>query len=228
MTRQTYRESLAPPPGADVLVDIWSDDLLAKLMGYVWQAYDELYRTTWSKVSWTEEYSDVERSLSEDLERTLREQMRRDSFLSITVQHAPSEREARSKTKANAQPPQYDIAFQWHDPRIMWPLEAKVLKSDKNTQANLKDYIQTLQDRYLTCYYAPFSNGGAMIGYLKTGDAEEVIQHIANRLSTPLAPHPTFTNRCHKTSDHQRVVPPGKDYPVHFRCHHLILPLTKY
>ena len=224
---RTYRDALhGKPPGADDLIRTWNTDLVNRLLGFVWAAYDDLHTTAWTKVDWTLSYDVLERELTQEFELAIRRAMRvLDGYLSIEVQHGPFEYESRSAPPA--QPPQYDIAFLWHaDRRIMWPLEAKVLKNDKNTQDNLKDYVDTLQKRYLTCIYAPYSNGGAMLGYLKQGNPETVMGHIAGRLGTTLDPHPDFPSRCHKTSDHTRIVPPGKDYPAAFRCHHLILPLS--
>ena len=151
-----------------------------------------------------------------------------DGFMPVDVQHGRFEHESRSRAKRNAQPRQYDIAFYWiDDPRLMWPLEAKVLKSDSDTEENLKNYVDTITTRYLKCDYAPFSSGGAMVGYLKVGDSEAVAAHIAARLGCCLRQYATFPARCHKTSDHRRTIPAGKDYPSEFRCHHLIMPLDK-
>jgi hypothetical protein len=221
---RTYFERIYDkPPGSDVLISIWNRDLINTQLGLVWKAYDSLHTTTWLKVDWTQNYDDLERSLTEDLEQAIRAYS--DSYSPIDIQHGSFERESRADPPA--QPPQYDIAFKLRsDPRLMWPLEAKVLKSDRNTNDNLKDYIETLQERYLTGYYAPFSNGGAMIGYLKSGDAEVIITNISKRLNCTLLQYEQFSSRCHKTSDHQRNVPIDKDYPIEFRCHHLILPLN--
>ena len=225
LRRQTYHEArLGPPPGSDALVAFWNLSLVNNLLGLVWRAYDDLCTTGWSNVDWSESYDDEERSLSEDLERAIHKVS--DRFLPVSIQHGPYEREARKP--APAQPPQYDIAFVFTgDPRIMWPLEAKVLDSDRDTEANFSDYIVTVKERYLTCYYAPFSNSGAMLGYLKSGDPEIVAKHIAARLGATLISYDKFPLRCHKTSDHIRVVPAGKDYPSKFRLHHLIMPLQK-
>lgn len=223
LRRQSPHEArLGPPPGSDALVAIWNLSLINNLLELVWQAYDDLHSGAWSQIDWTQDYDDQERSLSEDLERAIRGAS--DGFLPVVVQHGPFERESRQP--APAQPPAYDIAFVWNaDPRIMWPLEAKVLDSDRNINANFRNYVETVQDRYLTCYYAPFSNSGAMLGYLKSGDPEQVTEHIATRLGTTLDAYGAFPLRCHKTSEQTRAVPAGKDYPADFRLHHLIMPL---
>lgn len=224
---QTIRERASGrPPGTEVLIAIWNEALVDNMLRLVWEAYDQLSGELLAGINWEEDYDDLERSISVELERVIR--MKMNSFMPIVVQHGPYEHESRSATKRNAQPPQYDIAFCWiSDPRFMWPLEAKVLKSDSDTESDLGDYISTISVRYLMCRYAPFSNAGAMIGYLKTGDAEVVVGHIAKRLGCRLAPNTKFPDRCHRTSDHKRHVPSGKDYPTEFRCHHLIMPLGR-
>ena len=220
---QTYRDHIhGPPPGAEVLIRQWSEVLTAQLLGTVWSAYDEVRATAWSRVNWSNSYDDVERNLSEDLAQAINDKM--DGFLPVHVMHGPFERESRAAPPA--QPPQYDIAFRWtNDPRLMWPLEAKVLKSDRDTDDNLEGYLEEGCARFLNCRYAPFSNGGAMLAYLKSGDGETVTVHIGNRLGVVLNPCASFSARCHKTSDHRRAVPAGKDYPVVFTLHHLVLPL---
>ena len=229
--KTTHEARLGPPPGSAALVAMWNLSLVNNLLALVWSAYDELHSATWSQVDWTQDYDDEERSLTEELERAIHKAS--DGFLPVSIQHGSFERESRKS--APAQSPEYDIAFVWiDDARIIWPVEAKMLDSDNDTNANFGDYIKTVQDRYLTCYYAPFSNSGAMLGYLKSGDPETVTKHIAKRMGCTLeavkytlGSDGIISSRCHKTSDHVRVVPAGKDYPANFRLHHLIMPLQK-
>lgn len=220
---QTYQERFySKPPGVEALVEIWNESLVNNLLGFVWEAYDDIHKAEWSRIDWTKKHDDLERSLSEALERAISKRM--NGFAAVYVQHGTRERESRANPPSA--PPEYDIAFVWvSNPRLIWPLEAKVLKSDKNTGENNGDYIDTIKNRYLTCYYAPFSTGGAMIGYLKSGDSEIAAANISGRLGHPFSPHIPFPSRCHKVSDHQRIVPAGKNYPAGFRCHHMILPL---
>lgn len=222
---QTIRERRSGcPPSAHVLVAMWNEHLVARMLQLVWASYDQLLDEFRADFDWSEDYDDIERSINMDLERIIRSRM--NSFMPIGVQHESWEHETRSRTKRNARPRQYDIAFYWHDdPRLMWPLEGKVLKSDSDTEFNRSDYVETLNTRYLKCDYAPFSNGGAMLAYLKTGVGDAVLEHIAGRLGRCLAPYAGCVGRCHKTSVHQRKVPTGKDYPPEFHCHHLIMRL---
>jgi len=212
-----FERRFGQPPGVAELVKLWNNDLTTNLLRVVWTAYDQLHGDFLRHISWDENYDDLERSITQALEPAMQQVM--DSFIPCFVQHSPRERESRL---VRGQPPEYDIAFVWHeDRRIMWPLEAKVIQSDTDTR--LADYIDTINQRYLQCRYAPFSNGGAMLGYLKAGRAPVVMHTIEVRLGQHLTQHPEFMTRSHKTSDHIRTVPSGKNYPIHFRCHHLIL-----
>ena len=103
----------------------------------------------------------------------------------------------------------------------MWPLEAKVLRS----QGKLSEYIKDINNEFLTCRYAPFSSQGGMLGYLFSTETSKVCSNIEAKLSCSLEHHPHFLNRIHKISKHNRTVPSGKPYPANFLCHHLILPI---
>lgn len=221
---QTIRDRFhgQAPTGAEKLGELWNEELTIKLLTLVWKAYDQLHRDMASRIPWDEDYDDLERTITSELELAIQDQM--DGFLPVRVQHAPLEH--RSKSPPPAKPPEYDIAFVWReDARIMWPLEAKVLKTDRVTETNLGDYVTTLNERYLTCYYAPFSNGGAMLAYLKQGNPLVLFDNIGSKLGTELAEYAPFSERYHKISNHIRTVPQGEDYPKDFCCHHLIFPL---
>jgi hypothetical protein len=56
---------------------------------------------------------------------------------------------------------------------------------------------------------------------------ETAFNNIVAAIPCDLSDHSDFSGRNHKTSDHDRTVPTGKKYPVKFRCHHLLLQLTK-
>lgn len=208
-----------PPPGVDELARIWNKDLVDRLLEITWQAYDQLHQDFLSKIPWDKSYDDLERSITRELEQAIHDQM--DDFLPVRVQHGPPEH--ASKSPPPAQPPEYDIAFVWRgDSRIMWPLEAKVIKNDRDTLDNLKDYVQTVQERYLTCKYAPFSDAGAMIAYLKQGNPLNVLAYIAVRLGVMMSSYEILSGRPHQVSDHVRQAPRDKSYPSTFRCHHLV------
>jgi hypothetical protein len=186
------------------------------LLEHVWKGYDHLRSSTFSVTCVNQEDEDIERDVTELLEPAIRTGM--SGFEPFYIQHNPYEHETRQP--APAQPPQYDLAFVWSaQPRLKWPLEAKVLRSDESTS----EYITAITTNFLTCRYAPFSSEAAMLGYLLQGLPDRAFTKIAKELSCTLKHHASFVGRDHKTSDHHRDVPGGKDYPREFRCHHMIL-----
>jgi hypothetical protein len=182
-----------------------------QFLGFIWLAYEDVIA---SKP--VIDGRDLERSITQLLEPRVRDAMSGDE--PFYVQHGPFERETMRLPPA--QPPEYDLAFVLRaDERIMWPLEAKVLEKPGGVTA----YVRDLTDEYLSCRYAPFSDSGAMLGYLLTGKPEDALNAIAGRLGVALEEVtnlPMATNRCSK---HARIVPTGKLYPPEFRCYHLIL-----
>ncbi|MEA5592999.1 hypothetical protein [Rivularia sp. UHCC 0363] len=194
----------------------WSNDAIKVLVKLVWEGYDLLVSEILSQINCDEAKEQLERSITQSLERKIRKKMTGDE--PFDVQHEVYEIE--SSQSAQAQPPQYDIAFYLiSNERIIWPLEAKVLKSD----GAVGEYIKEIKDNFITCRYAPFSSQGGMLGYLFSGDPNKVFSNIETKVPCTLNDHPYFPKRDHKTSDHQRLVPPGKSYPAEFRCHHLLL-----
>ena len=217
--RQTYSQQLWPTT-ADfaALLRGWQRDASAVLVGYIWQGYDRLHNATFSALDVDREDADIERDITQLLEPAIRQSM--SGFEPFYIQHGPYEFETRQPPPA--QPPQYDLAFVWSaNPRVQWPLEAKVLRTAQSTS----EYIKALTDNFLTCRYAPFSSEAGMLGYLLQGLPENVLEKIAQDLSCTLMHHPFFPDRNHRTSDHDRIVPQGKAYPSTFHCHHIILVL---
>jgi hypothetical protein len=185
------------------------------LLALVWKAYDKFCKETVVQVDCSKEDEDLERDITQLYEPMIHEVMT--GYEPFYVQHGPYERESRES--APAQPPQYDIAFILrNNPRVMWPLEAKVLRTD----GRVAGYIKDMQCNFLTCRYAPFSSEAAMLGYLLSGNSKVVFVSIAQKSKWELNVHKDFPKRNHRTSDHKRKVPKDKHYPVHFRCHHII------
>ena len=91
-----------------------------------------------SQINIDDAEDDLERSITQLLEPEMRKAMSGDEPFS--VQHGRYEQESRMP--APAQPPAYDIAFILiQNPRIMWPIEAKVLRSD----GSVAEYVTDLQ-----------------------------------------------------------------------------------
>lgn len=201
VARQTYSERRWPDtPEFNSVLRSWKEAGSVVLLELVWKGYDRFCEETLSKINYSKEDDDLERDITQLLEPKIREAMT--GYEPFIVQHSPYEHESRFG--GAAQPPQYDIAFKLRcNPRVMWPLEAKVLR----TSGSVADYINEIKSNFLTCRYSPFSNEAAMLGYLLSGDSNAIFRNIADKGSWKLNPHPHFPNRNHRTSDHQRKIP---------------------
>lgn len=200
-----------PPPDFLAMALAWMQSPAEKFLGFIWLGYDEM-RSSKPPI----DARDLERSITQLLEPRVRDAMSGDE--PFYVQHTPYERETMKPPPA--QPPEYDLAFVFRaDERIMWPMEAKVLESPNA----VADYVQDLRSEFLTCRYAPFSDSGAMLGYLLTGSPADLFDTLTHRLSCALHPVHAQPSRPNRVSHHTRTVPRGKPYPSTFDCFHLIL-----
>lgn len=190
-------------------------------MAYIWTAYDAFCTEVLSKVDASRAADDVERDITQLLYPHIQEAI--DSFAPVYVTHGAFERASRSP--APAQPPACDLAFVLRlNPRVMWPLEAKVLR----TPRQVADYVRTFHERFMTCVYAPFSSQGAMLAYLFSGDEDAAFAAIAASIPCTLNDASRLTRhpRPHRTSTHTRGAPGDKRCHRQFTCHHLILHMT--
>lgn len=203
--------SLIADQSFPTLAGQWAKDPAPQMLGFVWKAYDEML----AKPPHVDD-RDLERSITQLLEPRIRDAMTGDE--PYYIQHGAFERETMAPPPA--QPPQYDLAFVLRaDERIMWPLEAKVLE----TPGTLAEYEREIREQYLTCRYAPLTTSGAMLGYLLTGSTADALIKIGAKLNTILGQVADFPERPHRASTHKRNVPAGKQYPIDFKCHHMIL-----
>lgn len=190
-----------------------------RMLALVWSGYDRL-RREFGPVMATPDDRQIERSIASALESFM--QMEHDNRAGYHIKHEAPEMATALSNEAH--PPAYDIAFVMNaNLRIMWPLEAKVLRHDGQVGA----YVDDLRSNLLTGRYAPFSRSGGMLGFLLIGQPEKAVANIASRLATPLEPCPPFhPDHAHYRSCHQRV--PMYDFALGgaFTCHHLILQMV--
>ncbi len=199
-------------PAFVALACSWMTSPATRFLDFVWCAYEDTLVYPFEP-----DPADLERSITQLLEPRIREAMSGDE--PFYVQHGPYERETMKAPPA--QPPEYDLAFVFRtDPRVMWPIEAKVLE----TPGRVANYVRDVTREFLTCRYAPFSDSGAMLGYLLCGVPEDAFRAIEHSLHTALRAVPEQEGRPTRRSTHNRSVPPGKPYPATFDCYHLILP----
>ena len=188
------------------------------MLALVWGAYDDLRNQVLSGIDCAQADEDLERSVTQLL--VPRIQYRMSGLEPFCITHGPYEWATRQQPPA--QPPQYDLAFILNvNPRVMWPLEAKVLRTDQA----VANYVRDVQQQFLTGRYAPFTPSAAMLGYLLDGEPDAAFRAIEIRLGCKLAPHAAFTNRPHRTSEHTRQTTMLSETPRDFRCHHLVFAL---
>jgi len=198
-------------PAFVTLAQAWMGNFSKQFIELVWAAYVDM-RAALPVI----DDRDLERSITQLLEPRIRQAM--SGYEPFYIQHGPYERETMQKPPA--QPPQYDLAFVLRsDERIMWPLEAKVMETP-NTVAR---YVKDVRNEFLTCRYGPFSNSGAMLGYLLAGDSAEALSAIGAALGCTLDPLADHLDKAVSLSRHDRIVPAGKNYSAFFECYHLIL-----
>jgi hypothetical protein len=221
--RRTISEARWPDtPNFVELAKNWRSDAITVLLNLIWQGYDLYQADVLSKVDLSQADDQLERDITQSLSIYI--DKARSGFEPFTLRTEWFENEQRMPSPARQK--QYDLAFIWSSPpnvRIVWPLEAKVLRSD----GSVSEYVKEITDNYITCRYAPFSSEAGMLAYLLKGDPEKAFDNIAKSVPCLLSDHVDFQNRDHKTSDHQRIVPADESYPSSFRCHHLILKIIE-
>lgn len=197
----------------------WSRDAIRKLLTLVWSSCD-LYRSEGlAGTDLTVADEQLERDITQDIALRLSDLVTH--MEPFRVQH--ERYELMSPLRKRPRPPQCDIAFVWRaDDRIMWPVEAKILRNPNN----VADYLTEIKDNYLTCRKAPLSPAGAMLGYLLSGSPEQAFRNISSGLKCSLQDEPSFSGRNHKTSEHERSAGSCKNSPRKFRCHHLLMEIS--
>lgn len=220
--RRTITQALrARTPVEQRLVE-WPPETVPRMLDLLWTAYDRVKVGKLAHIDLATDDLQLERSvnklLSSELQRVLHEN---GGYASYTIGHEYTEEETLDPR--SSRPPQYDLAFVWNDDAtLMWPCEAKVLK----TPGAVAPYLHDVREAFLACVYAPFSSSGAMLGLLASGSPEQALQTVASKLPTTLDKCPFHFDRPHRMSVHARAVPPGKSYPQKFTLHHLILDLS--
>ena len=186
----------------------------------MWEGYEDLFTNVILSVDITQADDELERAITQILEPRIRQRLSGDE--PWDVQHGSYEYATRKPSPA--QPPQYDIAFVLRrNPRIMWPLEAKVLRNDRA----IGPYVRDVRREFLTGRYAPHVNGGAMLGYLLRGCPEAVFRGISDHLACRLRPLRKFDPARHRVSVHHREIQNPDFLSGPFRCHHLVMKMCR-
>lgn len=195
----------------------WPEHFIDQCLERVWLAWENLYSASGSRLI-KEEWNDIvqkERGLAAlHVNEILELQSSEDLFVC-----KPEVDEFESLHSPKAMPPRYDIAFTLRkgNPRILFPLEAKIIEKSTSITAICKDFT----DKYLTGKGAPLSNVAVLIGYLLSGNSKEAFSNIEKEISTTLTPSSSFPNKSHRESTSDRE--PSEQFSDRkFLCHWMI------
>ncbi len=218
-----FDQAFPDAPEWNAIAVAWSDEVVQAMLKLVWEGFDEMKRKLLCRVDFSQPLHQIERTLTDAHATQIillwgANRTGFESFLPKQEMWEPS-----SITSPSAMPPSYDIGFEnVNDPRLRWPVEAKVLAHPKD----VKRYLDDLRNKYLSGTGAPFSMQAALLGYLKEGAPIEAMTAIRCSLGTNLNPFPLFGQRPHHTSEHSRSVPGINNGANHtFVCHHLVAAL---
>jgi hypothetical protein len=142
------------------------------------------------------------------------------ALLPYYLQHEKKERE---QAVLGRHPPEPDLSFvMYSNIRVTFPLDSKVVEGDGIP--DMADYADTVQNRFVSCVYAPFSKEGAMLAFLLAGSVGAAFRSLSSVLGCPLSTRVYIPFRKHKTSWHDRTAHACTH--KRFRCHHMIMPMS--
>lgn len=210
-------------PEFAAICDAWPDAVIIEMLTLVWDAFDQLKALpNFRQLDFAQDYAQLKRSLTDlHAQEVTLLYKRRTGYESFMPHHEPWEFETLSDR--SARPPSADIGFVLRaNRRLRWAVETKVLENPDDIARYLEDL-----GKYLTGKSSPLSTQAALGAYLIQGQPDSVFLCLASALGTPLAVHPAFPFRPHRTSEHRRdksKLPAVT--PTEFVCHHLVFSLA--
>ena len=189
------------------------------MLGHIWEGFDKFKAEILdNNPPPSREYADLERDLTEMLYPHILQ-----TFPASLPYYLLHEKKEREQAVLGRQPPEPDLSFvMFANIRVTFPIDSKVVERDGAT--DLADYAGTVQNRFITCVYAPFSKEGAMLAFLLAGSVRAVFNSIGTALGCPISTRAYLSSRNHRTSWHDRTASTCNHR--RFRCHHLILPMS--
>jgi hypothetical protein len=187
------------------------------MLSYVWQGYDRLRQGDCFQV--TQDDAHLEDEITAALHARIQDVIHQiDPFSPFKVVHQPHEGE-RQKNKGRS--PQSDLGFRLVDGNLRshFSIEAKVLRTD----GAVSEYVQEVNDNFLTGRYSTFSTEAAMLGYLLSGTTTRAFAAIAKALHCVLSQCVAIPNREHRCSSHRRNLGSTPRKTAEFLCHHLVM-----
>ena len=195
----------------------WPAGFIQGVLSRIWQGWDRVVAKHGNKLSnlaWRE-LEQKERSLAAlHAYQILELQNTDDLFICSTEAH-----ELETTSSPQAMPPSYDFAFglRGGNRRILFPVEAKVVKE----AANVSEMVKDLTEKYHSGKGCPLSAVAALVGYLLTGEEKDVFRSIENKTSLSLSSADGFSEHRHKKSISTRV-PPNAHLEASLECHWMI------
>lgn len=225
MTRRAAFREQAWPEDQDfrVLALEWAESAAERILDWVWRAFDSLRTGSMTAVDLTKPLEQLERDLTDLHFHEIQKLWARETcgFSAFSPDHEIPELESRRSPQA--MPPAYDLGFVYSaNPRIIWPIEAKVIQEP----STLRLYLADLRNKFVAGIAAPFVGQAGMIGYLLSGAARAVFSNLGSELLQTLKHPSAFGPRDHRTSFHARAKSPfGRDLPD-LLLHHLVMPCS--
>jgi hypothetical protein len=222
MTRRAaFREQAWPEePVFKELALKWGESVSERVLDWVWRAFDALVAGPIAKVDLSEPLEQLERDLTNVHFLEIQTLWAKETGGYPALRPCPEIPEFESRHSASAKPPAYDLGFiHSENPRIIWPIEAKIVQK----ASALGRYLTDVRDKFIAGIAAPFVGQGGMIGYLLGGKPRKVFDGLEVELGQSLKHPSAFASREHRTSFHTRGRSPvGRDLPD-LLLHHLIM-----
>ncbi len=192
----------------------WARGVATQVLGWTWQAFDQLRESHFQGVDFSQPLSQLERDLARhhfiDIQRVFHAET--DGFCSFVPTSEWPEMETLSSDQAK--PPAYDFAFvHIEHRRWAWPIEAKVLP----TPGTMSEYVNEIHTKFVGGVAAPLVGEAGMIAYLLSGSVDTFFVNLEDRLEIALELVAEFPNRRHRTSKHSRPTAPT------LRLHHMVM-----
>ena len=195
----------------------WAHEMTEQVLDWTWQAFEQLHEKQLSRVDFQQPLEQIERDLTSKHFICILEIWRRetDGYCAVIPVHEYPE--LATRPVGAGKPPAYDLAFVWQEnQRVVWPLEAKVVKSP----TALREYLHDI-DKYCTGRAAPFVEHGGLIAYLLDGSPNDFFTKLGSKIGVPLTKSSAYGRRPYRMSYHERQLAPR------ICLHHLVLSTTR-
>lgn len=191
----------------------WAAGITFQALDWTWRGFDALRENVLSEVDFNQPLDQLERDLTSkhfiEINRLFAAET--EGLSSIIPHHEFPENE--SAPGGSGKPPASDICFIWyHNQRVSWPIEAKVLK----TPGTLSEYLGDTA-KFENGIAAPLVGEGAQLAYLLTGTTDKFFDNLSAQLALPLQTVVEFSARAHRVSSHARTGIPR------LQLHHLAM-----